>query len=708
MANASFRAVFENGADNEFDLELDDSQGSFPFAETSDAQQSPILVLSRYSALIETVRKAAPRGVPVVQAPDLDQAAGKLRSLKPGVLVADTASTSDIAAMVAQLTPHFPELVIAVAGQREDSAALMQLTASGQIFRFLLVPLSHGQTRLTLEAAIAQHKKLIAPAPQAEPTRGGPSRRKPPKPQKPQKTEAKKPSAAPRAYERNAADVSEKKPNVIVYIAVTAGLAVLLGGAGWFMGRMASQSEAPVAKTDATTAPPTIVIAKPPEPAKPDLTLAQEAFARGDYAEPIGKSALDYYRAVLSSDPDNAAAREGLRNVTAKLLEQAESALLAEQAEDAAKAVELARGIDAQEPRLAFLDAQVARQRERIKVSQSQELRRKVDPLVAKARALTMQGSLTVPNGGSARDLLLEARRLDPTNPVVTQGLRDLYQAMADEAARLSKAGKSDEAQTLLMSAQQLGVSGTPLVAVTSPPPDARNTIPATEPPRPAPFVKTPAKPTTPAAPVKDSGKEAVAEIRRMLSEGKLIEPSGDNAKNALATLRATDPTRAELNELASALSAKLLESGKQALAAKAFDRSQQLLTAARDVGAANESAISEVERELLAARNDNGNATSSDASNIVPASSLRRIKMVEPIYPPAARRRNEKGLVELLFTVTPDGRVADVEVRKSNPARVFDDAAIKALEQWQFEPVKVDGQAVSQRAVVRLQFSMD
>ena len=94
--------------------------------------------------------------------PDLDHVAEKLSNLKPGVLVADTASTADVASMVAQLTQHFPELVVVVAGKREDSAALMQLTAAGRIFRFLLTPLSHGQTRLALEAAVTQHADLAA------------------------------------------------------------------------------------------------------------------------------------------------------------------------------------------------------------------------------------------------------------------------------------------------------------------------------------------------------------------------------------------------------------------------------------------------------------------------------------------------------------------------------------------------------------------
>ena len=156
MANAQHTRSAHGTAD-EVNLEFDAHRTG-----SDEGHHPPILVLSRDANLVETVKKAAPRGTPVAPAPDLDHVAGKLSELKPGVLVADTASTADVASMVAQLTQHFPELVVIVAGKREDSAALMQLTATGRIFRFLLTPLSHGQTRLALEAAVTQHQDLLA------------------------------------------------------------------------------------------------------------------------------------------------------------------------------------------------------------------------------------------------------------------------------------------------------------------------------------------------------------------------------------------------------------------------------------------------------------------------------------------------------------------------------------------------------------------
>src|SRR5437868_11367376 len=130
MANAQHNRP---STGEEVNLEIDDTQG-VQILEEGAGHQPPILVLSRDAGLVETVRKATPRGVSVTHAPDLDQVAEKLPQLKPGVLVADTASTADVASLVAQLTQHFPELVVVVAGKREDSASLMQLTAAGRIF----------------------------------------------------------------------------------------------------------------------------------------------------------------------------------------------------------------------------------------------------------------------------------------------------------------------------------------------------------------------------------------------------------------------------------------------------------------------------------------------------------------------------------------------------------------------------------------------
>ena len=136
-------------------------------------------------------------------------------------------------------------------------------------------------------------------------------------------------------------------------------------------------------------------------------------------------------------------------------------------------------------------------------------------------------------------------------------------------------------------------------------------------------------------------------------------------------------------------------------MAAKAYDRSAQLIAASREIGARyNEAAIAQAERDLATAREQ-----TQQEANVVSAAALKRVRMVNPPYPESARKRGIEGWVELAFTVTPKGTVEDVEVRNSSPASVFDDAAVRALRQWRFEPVERNGEKVPQRALVRLRF---
>jgi TonB family protein len=47
------------------------------------------------------------------------------------------------------------------------------------------------------------------------------------------------------------------------------------------------------------------------------------------------------------------------------------------------------------------------------------------------------------------------------------------------------------------------------------------------------------------------------------------------------------------------------------------------------------------------------------------------------------------------------------VTVTHAEPAAVFDRAAISAVSQWRYQPVLREGQAVSQRARLRLTFNL-
>jgi len=82
-----------------------------------------------------------------------------------------------------------------------------------------------------------------------------------------------------------------------------------------------------------------------------------------------------------------------------------------------------------------------------------------------------------------------------------------------------------------------------------------------------------------------------------------------------------------------------------------------------------------------------------------------KRVKSVSPSYPAAAQAIGQRGIVIVQLVVGPDGKVASAEIVRSVPP--FDDAALAAVRQWEYEPTKVDGQPVSVSMTIPITFAM-
>lgn len=67
----------------------------------------------------------------------------------------------------------------------------------------------------------------------------------------------------------------------------------------------------------------------------------------------------------------------------------------------------------------------------------------------------------------------------------------------------------------------------------------------------------------------------------------------------------------------------------------------------------------------------------------------------VNPDYPPTAITKNIEGWVQVRFTVTAIGAVKDAVVVASEPGTIFDDAALKAIARWRYNPRVENGEAV-------------
>jgi len=82
-------------------------------------------------------------------------------------------------------------------------------------------------------------------------------------------------------------------------------------------------------------------------------------------------------------------------------------------------------------------------------------------------------------------------------------------------------------------------------------------------------------------------------------------------------------------------------------------------------------------------------------------------LERIPPKYPARAANRHIEGWVKIEFTITTSGTVENAVVVEAEPAEIFDEAALKAINQWTFKEKIVNGVAVEQRAVQTLQFKL-
>ncbi len=78
-------------------------------------------------------------------------------------------------------------------------------------------------------------------------------------------------------------------------------------------------------------------------------------------------------------------------------------------------------------------------------------------------------------------------------------------------------------------------------------------------------------------------------------------------------------------------------------------------------------------------------------------------VKQEDPVFPRAGFRTGQEGWVRIDFIVTPEGRAADVIVTDSVGGPAFEEAALEAVEDWEFAP----GDAEITRNVVDIRFEL-
>ncbi len=72
-------------------------------------------------------------------------------------------------------------------------------------------------------------------------------------------------------------------------------------------------------------------------------------------------------------------------------------------------------------------------------------------------------------------------------------------------------------------------------------------------------------------------------------------------------------------------------------------------------------------------------------------------LKRTAPAYPRIELNRGRQGWVQLSFVVTTDGEVIDPVVQDSSGSKPFESAALRTVEDWEYEPARWNGEVVQQ-----------
>ena len=119
-----------------------------------------ILLLSRDKDLQSTISKAVGESE-LIRATSLELALEALSNRRVGVMITDiTVDSAELEALTKALKAEVPQLVTIIASERSDAHTLISLINEGQIYRFLLKPVSPGQCRLWLTSAIRKFEEL--------------------------------------------------------------------------------------------------------------------------------------------------------------------------------------------------------------------------------------------------------------------------------------------------------------------------------------------------------------------------------------------------------------------------------------------------------------------------------------------------------------------------------------------------------------------
>ncbi len=469
---------------------------------------------------------------------------------------------------------------------------------------------------------------------------------------------------------------------------------------------------------------------------------ARDALADGRIYAPEGDNAIELFALARDFAADTAVIDAEIEGVISQALVMAENALLDRQTAEAELALTVVASVDPENPRLPFLIRQLNENRlsdrlaealsaienaeydaaanaiegarglgfvdaaeiDAVAAELAQALEQAdLQALLETARNQVEAGNLVAPPGANAAQSYAQVLEIDPDNSAARQGLVILASKLALDARARIDTGDFDGAEALLIAARDFSPESAELTSANAALAAARERVVRER------------RAAEEAAAQRAKAERLAAELeaaRRAEAERKAAEEAAAK-RAAAARLAAEAETQAESapevagNDPLPVANPSPVEKAvteNDAPIATIVDAPGEPAAAGPDAAAAD-STITAEQPDALA---DAAGEADADAIGFVPISSLTRVRYVAPKYPRAAQRRDLTGWVDVMFTVVADGSVEDIEIGDSQPGEIFVDAARKAVEGWEFEPVVEDGQGVAKRSAVRLMFAIE
>jgi TonB family protein len=652
----------------------------------------PVLLISPDDQLWVSLGAALP-GLRLEQHDTVADVVANWDPARPAVALVDTRSEQDLGLAVERLQTHSVALIPVAVVESDAASGAIALERRKVLFDHLTLPLDAGTAISVLERAGEESQARVALIPPGV-----------------------SPQVAPRRKSAKAEPARPRLPPVIIFVAAGVLLSLVMG-LGFFLSK--SQKSAPTPEAQpiappASTTAPAATTAEPAPGVSNDqlerlLDKARTAMRDKRYIDPEEDSALAAYRSVLAYDPNNGEARQGLDRIAELLIQRADAALTAKDYPTALRAIEVARSIQPDHPRIAALDVQV---REKVQdgtlsliqaalqannyerantllkqaehsgtlpaseiASLHQDLAQRQSAhdeseLYRLGLARLAQGRLLDPANDSAKVYLerLTAHAQGATTPELTKFKADYLRRLSTEARNATGRRAYTDAEAYINELRANGVQVTSLERDLAASRDAQKT---------------------------DSARLTSLTQDRLASH-RLVTSDSDNAVAYYRALQAADPKNTALPGLRDALVADLIDQARIAYAAGRAGDARPLTDAARDLGAPASTLAALVATPAVA------------AAAPVAAVQPKLLAPIVPDYPRGAANRGTEGWVEVSFVVDANGKPGQIKVASADPPGVFDASAMTAIKRASFAAARTaDGQAIAFKTTLKIRFAL-